>query len=127
MRCFDRFHKVCWNLWLHVAAVSWDLAFRAQLEELSSLSANFTYIPAITEPEKDPRWGGLIGTAQELITAGEIEDELGMPVDPDRFDAYLSGSPEMIEAVTGELVGRGFTTGAAGGDDANILAEQWWK
>lgn len=112
---------------IHVAAVSWDLAFRAQLEELSALSTNFTYIPAITEPGKDPRWGGLVGTAQEIITGGEVEDELGMPVDPDRFDAYLSGSPEMIEAVTGELVSRGFTAGGAGDDDANIFAEKWWK
>ena len=91
------------------------------------LSDNFTYIPAITDPGKDSRWGGLIGTAQELIAGGEVEDELGIPVDPDRFDAYLAGSPEMIEAVTGELVKRGFTAGAVGDEDANILSEQWWK
>ena len=112
---------------LHVAAVSWDLAFRAQLEELARLSPNFTYIPAITQPDQDARWSGLVGTAEELLAGGEIEDELGMPVDPERFDAYLSGSPEMIGTVTAELIKRGFTTGEDGGEEANILAEQWWR
>ena len=112
---------------LHVAAVSWDLAFRAPLEELARLSPNFTYIPAITQPDLDVHWKGLVGTAEELLAGGEIEDELGLPVDPERFDAYLSGSPEMIDSVTSELEKRGYTLGQEGDPDSNILVEWWWR
>ena len=104
---------------VHAAATSRDLAFRTQLNELSMLSDRLTYIPTITNPEDDPGWEGTTGSVVELLDSGEIEDAVGIPVDPDRFDAFLSGSPEMIDQVTAALKALGF-------EDEDIHAERYW-
>ena len=110
---------------VHAAAVSWDLAFRAQLEELALLTPNFTYLPVVTDP--DDHWKGLVGSVETLLADGEIEDELGLPVDPERFDAYLSGSPQMIEAVSQQLQQQGFVRGKETDPDTNIFVEWYWR
>lgn len=111
---------------VHAAAVSWDLAFRAQLEQLSAQSKHLTYLPTITEPERDGSWHGLVGPVERLIRGGDIEDATGMPLTPDRFDVYLAGSPEMIDAVTAELESREFKSGPSDSPDTNIFAERYW-
>ena len=104
---------------VHADATSRDLAFRTQLEELSGMSHRLTYIPTITSPEDDPGWEGVIGTVADLLESSEIEDQVGIPVDPDQFDVFLSGSPEMIDQVTAALKDRGF-------DKEDIHAERYW-
>ena len=111
---------------VHAAAVSWDLVFRSQLEELSHHSKHLTYLPTITEPHRDRQWQGLTGTVESLIRAGEIEDTVGIPLTPDRFDIYLAGSPEMIDGVTQELAARGFRAGPPEDPGTNIFAERYW-
>jgi ferredoxin--NADP+ reductase len=111
---------------VHVAAVSWDLAFRSQMEALARSSKHLTYLPVITEPERDSSWHGLTGPVEALLRGGEIEDQLGMPITPDRFDVFLSGHPGMIEAVTGVLRGRGFKAGDSAHPDTTIHAERYW-
>lgn len=111
---------------IHAAAVSWDLAFRSSMEELDSQSVHFTYVPVITEPDRDPRWGGFTGSIKDLLADDELEDLLGLPIDPDRFDVFLSGSPDMIESVTAELEGRGFISGPSDDPDSTIFVERYW-
>jgi len=111
---------------VHAAAVSWDLAFRAQIEELAAQSKHLTYLPTIAEPERDKSWHGLTGPVEVLLKAGEIEDAIGMPIVPDRFDVYLAGCPTMIDAVTAELESREFKSGPTDSPDTNIFAERYW-
>jgi ferredoxin--NADP+ reductase len=111
---------------VHAAEVSWDLVFRAQMEELAGQSVNFTYLPVITDEERDLRWGGLRGTIQQLIRAGEIEEELGLPITPDRFDVYLAGNPAMIDAVSAELEKIDFKHGPTDDPNTNIFMERYW-
>lgn len=111
---------------VHAAGVSSDLAFRAQLEELAGQTNRLTYIPTITDPEADPGWEGLTSSVEELIEGGELENQLGMPLSPERFDVYLSGSPDMIDAVIPLLGERGFQTGAPDDPDTDIHVERYW-
>jgi ferredoxin/flavodoxin---NADP+ reductase len=111
---------------VHAAAVSWDLAFRSQLEAFAERSKHLTYFPVITNPGHDTTWHGLVGSVESLLKGGELDDQLGMPIAPDRFDAYLAGSPQMIDAVTAELVGRGFAAGDPRSPSTNIHVERYW-
>ena len=111
---------------VHAAAVSWDLAFRAQLEALAERSKHFTYIPVIGDAEKDRSWHGLVGSLETLIENGEIEDQLGMPISPERFDVFLSGYPQMVDAVVPVLEDRGFRTGEPAHPETTIHVERYW-
>jgi ferredoxin--NADP+ reductase len=111
---------------VHAAAVSWDLVFRAQLEELAEHSRHVTYLPTITAPERDPSWHGLTGDVEALLRQGEIEDATGLPVTPEHFDVFLAGHPAMIEAVSAELIERGFSAGPPDHPDTNIHVERYW-
>lgn len=111
---------------VHAAAVSWDLAFRAPLEEVAAQSKHLTYIPTVTEPERDKNWHGLTGTVESLLAGGEIEDLLGMPITPERFDVFLAGAPEMIDAMTAALEGRGFVAGPPDDAKTNLFVERYW-
>ncbi len=104
---------------VHAAGTSRDLAFRTQMDEMAAQTDRLTYIPTITHPEDDPDWDGLTGPVEKLLADGEIEDAVGMPVSPDHYDAFLSGAPEMIEAVTAALLDAGF-------DLEDIHAERYW-
>ncbi len=111
---------------VHVAATSWDLAFRAQMEALAARSKHLTYLPVVSEPDRDGSWRGLTGTVESLLRGGEIEDQLGMPIGPDRFDVFLSGHPGMIDAVSAVLAERGFKAGDPADPDTNLHAERYW-
>jgi ferredoxin/flavodoxin---NADP+ reductase len=111
---------------VHAAAVSWDLAFRAQLESLAESSKHFAYLPVISDAERDHTWHGLVGSIETLIANGEIEDQLGMPISPERFDVFLSGYPSMVDAVIPVLEERGFQTGAPASPDTTIHVERYW-
>lgn len=111
---------------IQAAAHSDDLAFRHQLEELEQQTNRLTYIPVVLDMEQDPQWEGLTGTVEELIENGEIENTTGIPITPDRYDVYLSGAPEMIEAVTTALMDRDFQTGAPDDPETDIHVERYW-
>jgi ferredoxin--NADP+ reductase len=111
---------------VHAAAVSWDLAFRAQLETLAARSKHLAYIPIVVEPERDRSWQGLTGSVEQLLRAGEIEDQLGMPISAERFDAFLAGNPQMIDAVSALLLERGFKAGDPLDPGTSIHVERYW-
>ncbi len=110
---------------VHAAAAAGDLVFRNQMEDLADGSRNFTYVPLVSELDAEG-WSGQVGTPTSLLSGSELEDLLGLPLSPDRFDVFLSGSPEMIDSVTEELVKRGFSTGAADDPETNIFMERYW-
>ncbi len=110
---------------VHAASVSWDLTFRGALEERASKYKNFSYFPTITDPERDLRWNGLTGPIEALLKSGELEEQLGMPLSPDRFDVFLTGSPMMIDPVTVELETRDFQTGPSSNPDTSIFVERY--
>ncbi len=104
---------------VHAAAVSSDLAFRSVMDEMAEKTDRLTYLPTISQPDLDPAWEGLTGTAEQILQEGEIEDAVGMPVDPDRYDVFLSGSPEMIDNLTAALTELGF-------EPEDIHVERYW-
>ena len=110
---------------LHGARCSWDLGYRTELASLARHCPNFTYIPVITRPHEDPTWSGRTGYLQDVLSAGVVEDETGLPLVPDTFHVYLCGNPGMIETVTELLGARGFVRDR-GHDIGTIHTEEYW-
>jgi ferredoxin--NADP+ reductase len=110
---------------LHGARCSWDLGYRTELASLARHCPNFTYIPVITRPHEDSTWRGRTGYLQDVLAAGVVEDETGLPLLPDTFHVYLCGNPGMIETVTELLGARGFVRDR-GHDIGTIHTEEYW-
>ncbi len=72
-----------------------DLYFTEKLEKLQKEFADFTYIPVISQPEEGSKWKGKTGYVMPYL-----KDYIS---DPEKTEAYLCGSPGMIDAVTKEL------------------------
>lgn len=110
---------------LHGARYSWDLGYRNELNSLSRLCSNMTYIPVISRPGEDPTWKGLTGYLQEVLFSGVVEERTGVAVSPDTFDIFLCGNPSMIEEAKERLTAIGFTPdkGRAVG---NLHIEEYW-
>jgi ferredoxin--NADP+ reductase len=70
-----------------------DLGYRAIHEQLMQRYPNYTYLP-LTTREPDNAGGKVY--IQDLITSGELEQRLGLPLDPARTHIYLCGNPKMI-------------------------------
>lgn len=111
---------------VHAAQSPADLAFRAQLEDLSRKAVTLNYVPTITDPDAAPGWEGLIGPVEDLLDSGDLEDALGIPIDPDRFDVFLSGAPDMIDALLPRLAKRGFTVGDPADPATDVHVERYW-
>lgn len=110
---------------LHGARYSWDLGYRAEIENLARAHPNLTYIPSITRPEEDPSYRGRTGRIQALLEQGVVEKESGVALDPSHVDVFLCGNPEMIEGAKAMLTSRGFATGH-NGDPGTIHVEEYW-
>jgi ferredoxin--NADP+ reductase len=110
---------------LHGARYSWDLGYRGELESLSRLRSNFTYIPTITRPDQDPHFQGHSGRLQALLEQGVMEKESGVQLDPTKADVFLCGNPEMVKAVKAILEVKGFAAGH-GKEPGNVHVEEYW-
>lgn len=110
---------------LHGVRYSWDLGYLGELETLSRLCPNFTYIPSITRPEQDPTFKGYIGRIQTLLEQGIVEKESGVTMDPIKTEVFLCGNPEMVKGATMLLQGKGYTPKGANGK-ATIHVEEYW-
>jgi Na+-transporting NADH:ubiquinone oxidoreductase subunit F len=76
-----------------------DLFLVEETKELEKKLPNFTYIPALSEPKPDDNWDGETG----LIT-----DVLDRKVESiNNAEAYLCGSPGMIDACIAVLTKKG--------------------
>jgi len=110
---------------LHGSRYSWDLGYRGELESLSRLRPNFTYIPSITRAEADLHFSGHIGRLQALMEQGVVEKESGVALDPARTEVFLCGNPDMVKVVTELLRTKGFAA-KGGTDPVNIHVEEYW-
>ena len=110
---------------LHGSRYSWDLGYRGELESLSRLRPNFTYIPSITRAEQDPHFLGHVGRLQSLMEQGVVEKESGVALDPAKAEVFLCGNPDMVKVVTTLLQTRGFTA-KGGNGPVNIHVEEYW-
>jgi ferredoxin--NADP+ reductase len=110
---------------LHGSRYSWDLGYAGELESLSRLRPNFTYIPSITRAEQDPHFIGYIGRLQALMEQGVVEKESGVALDPAQAEVFLCGNPDMVKVVTTLLQGKGFTA-KGGNGPVNIHVEEYW-
>jgi len=72
-----------------------DLYYTEEFVELAKEFPNFEYIPALSDPQPDENWEGEVG----LIT--DVVDR--MTGDLSEAEAYLCGSPGMINACTNIL------------------------
>jgi ferredoxin--NADP+ reductase len=115
-----------------------DLAYTEQQATVEERYPNYRYLTLTTrEPENE----GKKVYIQNLITSGQLEEDMGEPLDPAKTHIYLCGNPSMIglpkwdgDAMTfPDVVGvcqllheRGFTIdhGKARG---NVHYEEYWK
>jgi ferredoxin--NADP+ reductase len=82
---------------VHSALNSWDLGYRSELLTIERLCPNFTYIPVISEPDKEPiPWGGRVGFVQNIWREQVIQDLWEHKISPANTRVFLCGHPEMI-------------------------------
>ena len=92
-------------LLLHGVSHDFDLAWRAELEDLAaSGTLPLRYAATISRPQNCPDWTGLTGRVESIV-AGQL-DEHGLT--PENATIYLCGNPDMIEAVEATATARGF-------------------
>ena len=76
-----------------------DLFLLDEMEELEKRLPRFKFIPALSEPEPDDKWQGATGLITEVL---DSYLESG-----DNLEAYLCGSPGMIDACVNVLTKNG--------------------
>jgi ferredoxin/flavodoxin---NADP+ reductase len=89
---------------LHGVSYDYDLAWRAQLEELVSNGFPLRYVGTVSRPQHCPAWTGLTGRAEAVLERVLDEHRLG----PDNTTLYLCGNPDMITAIEEMSAARGF-------------------
>jgi ferredoxin--NADP+ reductase len=70
-----------------------DLGYRAIHDELMRRYPNYTFLSLVT---REPEVAGRKVYIQDLVTSGQLEEQLGQPLDPQRTHVYLCGNPKMI-------------------------------
>jgi ferredoxin--NADP+ reductase len=70
-----------------------DLAYLPVHEELMRRHPNYTYLSLTTREAETVKHKVYI---QDLITSGELEEQLHQPLDPGRTHVFLCGNPKMI-------------------------------
>lgn len=90
---------------LHGVSYDYDLAWRAQLEELEA-SGTFPlrYVGTVSRPKECPDWTGCTGRVEAIL-----EEQLDVHgLTPENTTIYLCGNPDMITAVEERASARGF-------------------
>jgi len=89
---------------LYLGAVSQrDLFCVEEIRHLEAALPDFTYVPALSEPAEGAPWDGKVGLITEVIDRNEG--------DLSQKEAYLCGSPGMIDAVVKVLTAKGMPDG----------------
>jgi propane monooxygenase reductase subunit len=76
-----------------------DLCFEKELRELETVLPNFTFVPALSEPEADEDWDGEVGLITDVMSKHET--------DLSDTDSYVCGPPPMVEAAMASLTALG--------------------
>ena len=84
------------------AATLNELAYYAELKFMHRAFSHFAYLPTLTEPR--PSWLGHRAWIEEMLRSGVVEEETGIPLDPQKTFVYLCGNPRMVENVMAYLI-----------------------
>ena len=74
-------------------------SYEDEMERLESELPSMKFIPALSSPQPEDKWDGEIGLITEVVD--KYLDNA------DNLEAYLCGSPGMIQAVVGLLTSKG--------------------
>ena len=77
-----------------------DLLLMAELQDLQTQLDWFTFVPALSAPAEGDNWPGEVGLVTDVV-ARHIKDG-------SKAEAYLCGSPGMIDAAINTLLGLNF-------------------
>ena len=80
-----------------------DLFLLEEMKELEKKLHNFTFVPALSEPQQGENWKGETGLITEVLDRHLKSGE--------NVEAYLCGSPGMIDATKEVLIKRGVPEG----------------
>src|SRR6185369_17280703 len=70
-----------------------DLGYLAMHQKLTARHSNYSYLSLTT---REATTIGRKVYIQDLITSGQLEEQLGRPLDPTATHVYLCGNPNMI-------------------------------
>jgi ferredoxin--NADP+ reductase len=121
---------------LHGVRTSSELAYRQELLALANLAdpqrASLIYLPVTSQetlncalsPSIQPQW---LHPARltTLLTTGELEQRVGVALEPTRSRIMLCGNPAMVTEMRGLLAERGFAPGRRG-VAGNLAVENYW-
>ena len=121
---------------LHGVRTSNELAYRQELLALAHLAdpqrAQLIYLPVTSQ---EPLTHGLSPSIQSqglhparlttLLTTGELEQRVGVALEPTRSRIMLCGNPAMVTQMRGLLAERGFAPGRRG-VAGNLAVENYW-
>jgi ferredoxin--NADP+ reductase len=74
-----------------------DLGYLANHQELMRRHSNYTYLSLTTREAHTVKHKVYV---QDLIESGQLEEQLGQPLDPERTHVFLCGNPKMIGVPT---------------------------
>lgn len=95
---------------IHGAANSWDLGYSSELTLLESISSNISYIPTITEPDKEPGiWNGEKRFIEPIWQDNVLEKKWGFRPKAENTHVFLCGNPMMTNSMTEIMKEEGFT------------------
>ncbi len=95
---------------VHGAANSWDLGYSSELQLLESMFDQFTYLPTITEPQKEPAgWAGDTRFIEKIWEGGIAKEKWGFDPSAEDTEIFLCGNPRMIDSMVALLEKDGFT------------------
>lgn len=108
---------------LHGASHSWDLGYRADLEEMAAHYGNLAYLPVVSRP--GPGWNGWTGRLPGWLDSPELSQAAGLTLTPETTHAMLCGNPGMIEEARTRLEAKGFVVGS-GKIQGSLHVEKYW-
>ena len=100
---------------LNGASRSWEFGYLDELRRVAEEVPWLNFVPTISRPWEDEKWGGEVGRVDDLIR--KYADQWGL--NGNNSVAYLCGHPEMIEHGKGILKRIGFTK-------ENLREEVYW-
>jgi len=130
---WHRFKRI---ILLHGVRKSNELAYRQELLALANLAgpqrALLIYLPVTSQetlsrslsPSIQPQW---LEPARltTLLNSGELEQRVGVALEPTRSRIMLCGNPAMVTEMRGLLAERGFAPGRRG-VAGNLAVENYW-
>ena len=101
-----------------------DLAYREEMNELSKAHGDrLSQVHCVTREEPDD--GMYHGRIPSALEDGKLMEMAGVPLEPDRSQVLLCGSPEMIKQLTSMLEERGFKKNSPK-NPGQISFERYW-